>query len=154
MRRQPFNKNSMMRFWLRDERGTQLVELAIMLPLVAVLFGTVAEFGRMFYTYNTLAKATRAAARYAVVQPPEDASKDTAAKKLAVYGNTAGDGAPVVEGLDVANISVNRSGELTTVTIQNFNYTPLFDLGKLIRNPDLSLNLPLAAKTTMRQIRK
>src|SRR5205814_9456203 len=48
----------------RDDGGVQLVELAIVLPLFMILFGATAEFGRYFYEYSTLAKATRVCTRY------------------------------------------------------------------------------------------
>src|SRR5258705_10508235 len=48
----------------RDERGLQLVELAIVLPVLVLLFAAAAEFGRYFYEYTTLAKGTRVAVRY------------------------------------------------------------------------------------------
>ena len=41
----------------RDERGIQLVEAAIVVPIFLVLFAATAEFGRYFYEYTTLAKA-------------------------------------------------------------------------------------------------
>jgi hypothetical protein len=40
------------------EAGTQLAELAVVLPVLLVLFGATAEFGRFFYTYNTLSGLT------------------------------------------------------------------------------------------------
>ncbi|MGI8566194.1 MAG: TadE/TadG family type IV pilus assembly protein, partial [Pyrinomonadaceae bacterium] len=42
-------KNAAKRFVAR-ENGTQLAELAIVLPIILVLFGATAEFGRFFYT--------------------------------------------------------------------------------------------------------
>src|SRR4051812_20192755 len=50
----------------RRERGVQMAEMAIILPLFLILFATTAEFGRFFYEYSTLAKATRAGSRYLV----------------------------------------------------------------------------------------
>ena len=47
-----------------DERGSQLVELAIALPVMIVLLGSVAEFGRFFYMYTTLTNAVRGGAPY------------------------------------------------------------------------------------------
>ena len=73
----------------KDERGTQLVELAIVLQVFIILFAATAEFGRYFYEYTTLAKASRAGARYlatAAVNPAEDAT----ARNIVVYGNPAG----------------------------------------------------------------
>jgi Flp pilus assembly protein TadG len=39
----------------RDEQGIQLLETAIVIPILLVMFAGVAEFGRYFYEYNTLA---------------------------------------------------------------------------------------------------
>ncbi len=143
-------------FALRDERGTQLVELAIVLPVALLLLASVAEFGRFFYTYTTLSKATRAGARYLVSQPPGEGT--VAARNLVVYGNTAGTGTPVVSGLTTAKVfitpSANGSGitQTQTVEIQNFIYDPLFDLGKLTRSSALSLSVNVGARSTMRQL--
>src|SRR5918992_785745 len=77
----------------RDERGVQLVEAAIVLPIFLVLFAATAEFGRYFYEYTTLAKATRSGARY-LSTAPVVAGEDAAAKNIVVYGNPAGSGSP------------------------------------------------------------
>jgi Flp pilus assembly protein TadG len=140
----------------RDERGTQLVELAIVMPLLLLLLGATAEFGRFFHTYSTLLKGTRAATRYLVSQPPGEGT--VAARNLVVYGNTAGTGTPIASGLTTANIKItpqaNGSGltQTQTVEIQNFVYVPLFDLGKLTRISTLSLSVNVGAKSTMRQL--
>jgi Flp pilus assembly protein TadG len=140
----------------RDERGTQLVELAIVMPILLLLLGATAEFGRFFHTYTTLLKGTRAAARYLVSQPPGEGT--VAAQNLVVYGNTAGAGAPIASGLTTANIKItpNKIGsgltQTQTVEIQNFIYVPLFDLGKLTKNSSLSLSVNVGAKSTMRQL--
>jgi len=142
-------------FAWRDERGSQLVELALVLPILLLLLGATAEFGRFFYTYTTLLKGTRAATRYLVSQPP--GAGDAAARNLLVYGNTAGTGTPVASGLTTANVKITptKTGgttHTTTVEIQNFTYAPIFDLGKLTRSSKLSLAVNVGAKSTMRQI--
>ncbi|HEY0084066.1 MAG TPA: TadE family protein [Pyrinomonadaceae bacterium] len=147
-------RRSRARAW-RDERGSQLVELALVMPILILLLGATAEFGRYFYTYTTLLKGTRAAARYLVSQPP--GAGDAAARNLLVYGNTAGAGAPVASGLTTANVRITptKTGgttQTTTVEIQNFIYVPIFDLGKLTRSSTLSLSVNVGAKSTMRQI--
>ena len=139
-------------FALRDERGTQLVELAIVLPVALLLLASVAEFGRFFYTYTTLSKATRAGARYLISQEP--GTKDAAAKNLVVYGSTAGGAKPIVDKLGAANVAVSYSAanKTTTVKIENFNYEPIFDLGKLTNSTNLSLAVNVGASTTMHQL--
>jgi Flp pilus assembly protein TadG len=139
----------------RNERGTQLVELAIVVPLMLMLVGATAEFGRFFYTYSTLSKATRAGARYQISQVP--GTNWTQTKNLVVYGNAAGTGSPVVAGLTTTNVQVteNRTaGALQTITvgISGYGYTPVFDLGKLTKNTALSLNINVAPSSTMRQL--
>ncbi len=46
------------------EDGTQLIEFAIALPFLLLMFAGSVELGRMFYTYTTLAKSTMVGARY------------------------------------------------------------------------------------------
>lgn len=139
----------------RDEAGTQLVELAIVLPVLLVLFGATAEFGRFFYTYQTLTKSTRSAARYITTGVKEGAAADEKATNLAVYGNTAGTGEPLVDGLDPTHINITRTGstlvpERVTVEIEGFRYQPVFDIGKLTGNRSLSLAIDVSPRTTMR----
>jgi len=151
----PFKPARLVRRFARSERGTQLVELAIVLPVVLMLMGAAAEFGRFFYTYQTLAKATRTGARYLMTETAAG-TEDAKAKNLVVYGNESGAGTPVITGLSGANVRVVRSGgsnafpERVTVRIEGFTYQPLFDLGKLVGKPTLSLRVPVSPSTTMR----
>ncbi len=91
---------------LYRQRGVAAVEMGIVLiPLVTLLFG-ITEFGRAFYQYNTLAKATRDGARYLSQQGPGDATEIGIAKCLVVYGNQDCTGSPLVPGLTTAQVSV------------------------------------------------
>ena len=143
------------RRFTRSESGTQLVELAIVLPVLLVLFGATAEFGRLFYTYQTLTKATRVGARYLTTEPPSGTS-DTEAANLVIYGNTEGTGDPILPGMTADNVEVTREGpnpvlpERVSVSIDGYTYAPLFDLGALLGNDSLSLNVELSPSTTMR----
>lgn len=139
----------------RSERGTQLVELAIVLPVLVLMLGAAAEFGRFFYTYQTLAKATRTGARYLTTESANGAN-DPKAENLIVFGDPAGSGSPVVSGLTTEHVRISRTGgtsafpERVTVKIVGYTYEPLFDLGKLVGNPSLSLSIDVAPSTTMR----
>lgn len=143
------------RLFARSERGTQLVELAIVLPLLVIMLGAAAEFGRFFYTYQTLAKATRTGARYLTTETA-NGKKDPTAENLVVYGNEAGTGKPVVSGLSPSQVQITRTGgtsafpERVTVKIVGYTYAPLFDLGKLVGKKSLSLSIDVKPSTTMR----
>src|SRR6266480_3929649 len=89
----------------RNERGIQLVELAIVLPILLILFAATAEFGRYFYEYTTLAKAARIGTRY-LVTAKVNCFEATQAKRLVVYGNIAGTGSPLIDGLTTDNVKV------------------------------------------------
>lgn len=142
---------------VRDDRGTQLVELAIVLPIFVLLFAATAEFGRYFYEYTTLAKAARAGARYlatSAVNPGEDG----AAKNIVVFGNAAGTGSPLILGMTTGNVVITRQGgvpvlpQTVKVQITSFKHQPLFDLGAITKIPSLSMNVDVKPSVTMRYL--
>ncbi len=142
----------------RKERGTQLVELAIVLPIFVLLFAATAEFGRFFYTYTTLAKATRVGARYLMSQPIN--VMDDNAKRLVICGKTTActDADAVISGLNMGQVKIDRAGgapglpDTINVRIENFYYEPIFDLGKLTGNPALSLKIQVTPSTMMQAL--
>ena len=143
-----------------NERGVQLVELAIVLPLFMILFAATAEFGRYFYEYTTLSKAARVGARYLVTQKVDCAQADLA-RKLVVYGNTAGTGSPILPGLLTSNVSITPNDLACagtpqgvppniTVTISGFKHQSLFDLGGLLNNSAISMDIDVKPSVSMR----
>ncbi len=59
------------RFW-RDRRGTALVEFAISLPLVLVIFATIVESARTLFAYQAAIAGVRDASRYLARAAPLD----------------------------------------------------------------------------------
>jgi hypothetical protein len=53
----------------RREAGQELVEFALILPLLLLLFFGIIEVGRLMLSYNTIANAAREGARYGIVDP-------------------------------------------------------------------------------------
>ena len=141
----------------RDERGIQLVEVAIVIPVFLMLFGAAAEFGRYFYEYTTLAKAARGGSRY-LSTAPVVGTEDTTAKNIVVYGNPTGTGSPILTDLTTSNVVITRQGgvpvlpETVTVEIVNYKHQPIFDLGKLTKTVGLSLNVDVKPSVTMRYL--
>lgn len=144
----------------RDEQGVQLVELAIVLPILCLLFGAVAEFGRYFYEYTTVAKGARTGARYLISKSKTSNTTnwEANAKNIVVYGNTTGTGDPILPGLSVANVEVEYQGgtasvpDTVKISIVNYQHQSLFDLGGLLKTPSLSLNVDVKPSVTMRYL--
>ena len=143
----------------RDEQGVQLLEVAIVIPILLLLFAGVAEFGRYFYEYTTLAKASRVGARYLASKSVASATNyETIAKNIVVYGNAAGTGSPILTGLSTSNVTVTYQGgtagvpDTVTVSITGYEHDPIFDLGALLNNDDLSLAVDVKPSVTMRYL--
>ena len=140
-----------------DEQGVQLVELAIVLPILLLMFAGIAEFGRYFYEYTTLAKGARLGARYLASKSVTSGTDwKGPAKNLVVYGNVAGTGTPILPGLAPANVDVEYAGgpaglpDTVTVKIINYQHESLFDLGGFLNSDSLSLNVDVKPSVTMR----
>lgn len=128
----------------RGERGAALVELAVAATVFLTATFAVLELGRLLWVHNALTDATRRGARYAVNQP-QTAAADV--KNVAVYGNAAGTGTPLVSDLTPAqvNVTYNNFGlGAGTVTVQIQAYDFRFVLpfvGTTIRLPAYSTTL-------------
>lgn len=139
----------------RQQRGLQLVEAAIILPVLLLLMGATAEFGNYFYTYTTLSKATRASARY-ISSKAFTASERDRAIRLAVCGNpnSCASQTPVLGGLTTGNIQITSDGgvhlpDTVTVRITGYHYQPVFDIGRFFGAASLR-DIEVSPSTTMR----
>lgn len=147
------------RRFARKERGSQLVELALVLPILLVLMGAAAEFGRFFYTYSTLQNAVRAGARHASKWKADEPWEFPETSRMVVYGDFSDTSkGPILPGLSTANVQIVTNGpsencvDSVTVKIINYQYTPIFDVGKLTGISALSLKVNLNASSTMHQL--
>lgn len=153
--------NIRMKSSLNRQKGVAAVEMGIVLiPLVLLAFG-ITEFGRAFFQYNTIAKATRDAARFLSQQGPGDPTDIAKAQNLVVYGNAAGSGTPLVPGLATSNVVICDSTScpsthaaqptgtgainLVTVMVTGYAFTSLVPFVV----PSLTFN---NISTTMRQV--
>jgi len=60
-----------------QQRGVAAVEFAFMLILLLIIVAGIVEFGRAFWYYNALAKATRDGARYMSTVPKDSIYTET-----------------------------------------------------------------------------
>jgi Flp pilus assembly protein TadG len=77
------------------EAGQELVEFALILPLLLLLFLGIIEFGRAILTYNTIANAAREGARHGIVDSNEGNIR-TAALRLTAGVVCSGGSPPTV----------------------------------------------------------
>jgi Flp pilus assembly protein TadG len=73
-----------------SERGIAVVELALLLPIFLLLVMGSVDFGRAFWTKNTLANVAREATRYASVRSLRSQDPATLAKIKGVIIGQAG----------------------------------------------------------------
>ena len=145
--------------FLRKERGSQLVELALVIPIMLVLMGAAAEFGRFYYTYSTLQNAVRAGARHAAKWRVTESWEFPETSRMVVYGDFSDTSkGPILPGLSTTNVQIVANGpsantiDSVTVKIINYQYTPIFDVGTLTGIPALSLKVNMNASSTMHQL--
>jgi hypothetical protein len=157
--RKPMQTQRQIRRFLKKERGTQILELAIALPVMLILLAAVGEFGRFFYTYSALTNAVRAGARHACKWERNASWTVPETSNMVVYGDFSDTShGPILPGLSTSNVVVQANGpsvnniDSVTVKIVNYQYTPLFDLGALTGIPSLTLNIPMNASATMHQL--
>ena len=68
----------------RRERGQELVEFALILPLLLLLMVGIFEFGYVVFAYNTLSNAVREGARFGSVQPADETGILERAQRLTI----------------------------------------------------------------------
>jgi len=156
---------------LRREDGGALAELAILVPFLALMLAAVSEVGRYFENYNTLAKATRAGARYMSNHKLDDAGEISRIQSIVVCGKLScgPSDTPLLPNLSTSNVCLESVGtpKVTSVTVKiprsaddcapmagtsaatPYVYSPIFNIGALLNNPSFSLALPIAPATTM-----
>ena len=122
----------------RDQKGQNLVEFALVLPLLLLLVIGIAEFGRAWMTQNILTGAAREAARLAAVAPPGGSVALAEARGNSILA-TAG---------IAATVKVNDPGvSYGTVTARVDFVFPVLIVGFI---PGLN-NITLSSETSMRR---
>lgn len=90
----------------RDDNGSTLVEVALLLPILILLAAGVAELGRAIYSHHALSKSVRDASRFlARVADPHDAAFQTLATNYVRTGSYGGTSQSLV-GTDPTKIGV------------------------------------------------
>ncbi len=129
------------------ELGNALIEFAVSLALLAVMFAGIFEIGYSFYTYAALQNAVRAGARYAALQSGANAAEVAkAVRNMVVYGDPApADRAkPLVSGLTTDHVELIDGPGIRTVALRDFELDALFMKFRLDGRP--TVTFPVSAK--------
>ena len=103
------------RFTTSARRGAAAVELALLLPLLVLLFALAVDFARVFYATQVLQSAAGTGASYAsgTAWVPSSTSATDAAKTAAVT-----EGAMFDPPLRADQVTVTTTGSTVTVTVE------------------------------------
>lgn len=105
----------------RFDEGSAMVETALVLPVMVLLFAGVAELGLAVYDHHQLSKAVRDAARFlARVPDPTAAEYQAMATNYMRTGSFAGTGSALV-GTDPSKISVSYTIQTIDNTAKTWN---------------------------------
>ena len=72
------------RSWSSDDRGQDLVEFGLALPLLALLLFGIVESGLLYFSLNTITNAAREGARYGAISPANEGPATCAAPSGAI----------------------------------------------------------------------
>ena len=141
----------------RQLSGMAALELAVLLPVLALLPAAAWEWGQALMHHERLVHSVRAAARHLAATDAADPTRQDEARRLAVYGRLSAGSTPVVPGLDLsmvqirqpetdASLSMVATGagtvSLVTVSIAGVRHRPLLmpaSMGFALRAVSLTL---------------
>lgn len=112
----------------KRQSGGTIIEFALGIGLLWLLFSGVYQFGYSFYIYNRLQLSVSNAAMYASMTTYDASYPDnftTTIKNLVVYGTVTAGTKPIVPGLTASNVQIILNpvaGLPTVVTIRIRNY--------------------------------
>jgi Flp pilus assembly protein TadG len=130
----------------REDRGSSLIEFALISVMFVILLAGVVEMGRMVLVYTTIANAARAGARYAIVHgadqtvsPSGPGNPCTCTNVKTVVKNFASAGLVNTSALTITVAypgGNNNAGSLVTVTVA-YTYDPFVNYFGTLLNKTL-----------------
>ncbi len=122
------------------ERGSNLIELALVLPVLLMLFATVVDFGRLYFTYVAVIDAAHEGARYGAAHPNETARDANIC--AAALQEAAGQPFVLADATTLScarDVTISTSGAPGTPVSVTVRFTVPILLGNLVGNPTLQI---------------
>ncbi len=137
----------MVRFLTRDNRGQELVEYALTLPILLLLVLGIMEFGVTIFVYNTMAQGAREGARVgAVLDGTLEEIKQPI--KEAVVARTGGLALSGEENINVDVAYTEAPSDTVQVTV---HYTHTLITGMIMQAVGGDAELHLSSQASMRR---
>jgi Flp pilus assembly protein TadG len=131
----------------RNKRGTSVVEMAIVLPLLLTLVFAIGEFGIMFTQYQTLINAAREGARTGVLFRGATCAAATVKSQIATTVNTY----MAASGIQTGTLTTTSSGECSGSGTQLVVTSAVpYSFAALPGLAGLQSSITLSARSTMR----
>jgi Flp pilus assembly protein TadG len=105
----------MKRYRLRRQEGQELVEYALVLPIMLLFLMAILDLGRVVYVYSALHNSVRDGARYGIIHPTETINIETLVRTKAVGLDPAELTVFIVQP-DLETIQVRAVYQFTAVT--------------------------------------
>jgi len=145
-----------------SQHGLAAVEFALILPVLLILMLATAELGRAMHQYNTLTKMVFDGARYLSDNSTPGSTDvidvtstvNNAARNLVVYGDTGGNGAPLLTGMTPADVTVSVVDATHVRVSAQYVYAPLLPVLPLfgLSPDDVVVPVGFQAVVTMRAL--
>jgi Flp pilus assembly protein TadG len=133
-----------------SERGAEIVELALVLPILMLVLGGIVDFGFLFKNYEVVTNAAREGARFAVV--PTVTAGDVESRVdtfLSAGGLVPANATVTVDNVSVAIDSIRSVSAVRVGVLYPHTYMVLGPLMQLVGAAPLGTT-PLRAAATMR----
>ncbi len=148
----------------KKQSGLAMVETTIVLPILLLLLLAISEFGRAFYTYNSLNKFIQSGARhlssFATPGGGNNIVLDTTApngnayltSNLIVYGSVNSTGEPLLQGFSSNDLTFTNPAFSMIKVSADYNYVPM--VGEFLSlfgfGDPIDLRFTMNASVTMR----
>lgn len=124
-----------LRRWLCDERGTAMVEFALIFPVLLIMLLATIDFGRMMAVGASLAAAARDGARQgAAITNLSDNSQIQAVQTRVISQFQSFGGAPLTAGNVSVTVIPASDGSLYNVRVKvsGYTYVPITPIARMI----------------------
>jgi Flp pilus assembly protein TadG len=121
----------MSRRFIRNQRGSALLETAITIPIVLLVSVAIFEFGRAYQTWQVLTNAAREGARVAVISGSTDQQVQDTVRNYLTSGNITNPGSAAIN-IDRA-VAINATDTASRITVNYpFSFIVLNPVARLV----------------------